>query len=566
MLVVLTVMLGFLGLLYIRYSWTSANQAPTVQAGVVVLAMFLLSLAFFRILIKNEVVKEERRKLILANEEILKAKTTYQDMFEKSQAIMMLIEVESGKIVDANKAAYKFYGYTIEQLKTMNISEINALKQPEILRKMASAQTQQCAYFEFQHQLASGELKDVEVFSSPIRINDQMYLYSIINDVTQKNTLEKTIKQAQENFKTFFNTIDDLLYVVDKGGIIMHVNRTVCKRLCYSEDELIGKPVLLVHPKNRREEMENMVNDLLSGEVDYCPIPAITKYGQEIPVELHITEGEWNGEVVTFGVMKDISAITKSEEKFSKAFNSASILMAIATLKDGFYLDVNDTFLETLGFYKEEVIGKSSTELNIYLDKEPGSTAGGVNNLEVSIKGRDGSVHTVIYNAETVTIGEIPCLLNSYTDITQRKKIEEELTKSEQKYKLLFTAMNDAFSHQSVLYDELGQPIDFRFITVNPSFGTMNGLKAEEIIGKTATEVLSGVYPAEIETFCRTALAGKSVHFNTFSRRLNKYLEVKAYCPSPQEFATIFTDITERVENEKNIQYLNYHDVVDRII
>jgi len=544
--------------------WSNAILYQTVQAGIVVLTLFLLILSLLRISIKNEAVEQERRKLSQANEEIVKAKTTYQDMFEKSQAIMILVEGESGKLINANKAACEFYGYTLEQLKTMNISEINSLAQPEILHKMALAQTQQCSYFEFRHRLASGEYKDVEVFSSPIRINDQMYLYSIVNDVTQRKTLEKTIRQAHENFKNFFNSIDDLLYVVDKQGVIKHVNNTVCVRLGYSEEELIGKSVLLMHPENRREEVTKFVIDLLSGKLDYCPLPAITKHGQENPVELRITAGEWNGEPVTFWVMKDISAITRSEEKFSKAFNSASVLMAITTLKDGRYLNVNDTFLKTLEYDREDVIGKRASDLNLYTDvnQEQCAAAGKVQNLEVSIRGQNGTVYTVIYNAEPIMIGETPCLLKSLTDITKRKEVEEKLIKSEQKYKLLFNAMNDAFSHHCIICDEFGKPIDFRIITANPSFETMTGLKSEAIIGKTASEILPDVAQAMIDLYGRVVLTGESVHFNFFSKNSNKYFEVKAYSLSPHEFATIFMDITERIENEKNIEYLNYHDVL----
>ena len=270
----------------------------------------------------------------------------------------------------------------------------------------------------------------------------------------------------------------------------------------------------------------------------------------------------------TFGVRKDISEITKSEEKFSKAFNSATVLMAIVTLEDWRYIDINDTFLETLGYEREEIIGKRSSDLNIYLDSDRRvinkaiESNGKVRNLEVSVKGRDASVHTCIYNAESITIGEIPCLIKSLTDITKRKEIEEELIKSEKKYKLLFSSMNDAFSHQSIICDELEKPIDYRFITVNPSFENMTGLKSETIIGKTATEVLSGVDQSILDIYGRVALTGEQVHFNTFSLKLKKYFEVKAYSPSFNEFATVFMDITERIENEKNISYLNYHDVL----
>ena len=507
--------------------------------------------------------KEYEESLRQAMEATERAKTTYQDMFHKSHAIMLLLEVESGKLINANNAACDFYGYTIEQLKTMNISEINPLKQPEIFQKMALAKTQKHPYFEFQHRLASGEVREVEVFASPLRVNEQLYLYSIINDITQRKTLEKAIKQANENFETFFNSINDLLYVVDfQTTKIMHVNSSVCEKLGYSKDEIIGKSVLLMHPENRRAEIKDFVMSLLSHDLEYCSIPVITKYGQEISVELRITAGEWNGEPVNFGVMKDISAITRSEEKFSKAFNSASAMMAITTLADGRYLNVNDTFLKTLGYTRSEVIGKSASDFNLYLEREQRAPEGMMHNLEVSLKAQDGSVYTCIYNAETITVGETPCLLKAFTDITQRKAIEDKLIKSEQKYKSLFNEMNDVFCHCSIICDELGKPIDYQFIAANHSVETMTGLKPEAIIGKTATEILPNFDQSVIGIFGEVALTGNAIHFDTFFKSLNKYYEVKAYSPSPKEFATLFSDITERVEIENNIHYLSYHDTL----
>lgn len=181
--------------------WNRNLLNYTAQAGAIVLTLFLLILALFRIFIKNEVVEEERRKLVIANEEIVRAKTTYQDMFDKSQAIMLLIEEETGKIVHANQAACEFYGYSNEQINTMNISEINSLGQPEILEKMTLAKTQQCSYFEFQHRLASGEFREVEVFSSPIRVNDRIFLYSIINDVTERKKIEEQKEKTEQELK-----------------------------------------------------------------------------------------------------------------------------------------------------------------------------------------------------------------------------------------------------------------------------------------------------------------------------------------------------------------------------
>ena len=136
----------------------------------------------------------------------------------------------------------------------------------------------------------------------------------------------------------------------------------------------------------------------------------------------------------------------------------------------------------------------------------------------------------------------------------------EVLKKSEQKYRLLFTEMNEAFSHHKIICDELGKPIDYRFISANTSFEKMTGLRADDIIGKTVKEVLPNTEQSWIEIYGNVALKGESVHFESHTKELNKYYEVKAYRPAPEEFATIFTDITERKKKDEDILYLNYHD------
>ncbi|MDQ7097132.1 diguanylate cyclase [Desulfosporosinus sp. PR] len=255
------------------------------------------------------------------------------------------------------------------------------------------------------------------------------------------------------------------------------------------------------------------------------------------------------------------------DEMFFRVFKSASVLMAIKKLEDCRYLDVNETFLKTLGLERGEVIGKKSADLKIYAWEFAGAgdnlAAGGRGpSSEISVKGQDGLMHTCIRSAMPLMLGETPCLLEIMMDISEHKAQEEELRKSEQKYKLLFRELSDAFSYQSIICDELGNPVDFRFINVNRSFEKMTGLKLKDIVGKTATEVFPGVNQAIVKICGRVALTGEPLLFNTFSSALNKYLEIRAYSPSFKEFATVLRDITGRLEKEKDIDYWNYHDVL----
>lgn len=201
-----------------------------------------------------------------------------------------------------------------------------------------------------------------------------------------------------------------MLFVLDTEGKIIHINDTVCEKLEYSKEELIGKTIRILHKENRGEDADKIFVDLSSGIKERSYIPMATKSGHEIPVEIRNVMGRWNGQTVCFGVVKDVSELTKSEEKFSKAFNSASDLMAITTIADGCYLDVNDTFLKTLSFIREEVIGKRTAELNLYSEADQKAideilaARGRVDNFEVYINRRDGTRVPGIYCIEQIML------------------------------------------------------------------------------------------------------------------------------------------------------------------
>ncbi|MDO8841994.1 PAS domain S-box protein, partial [Methanocalculus sp.] len=134
-------------------------------------------------------------------------------------------------------------------------------------------------------------------------------------------------------------------------------------------------------------------------------------------------------------------------------------------------------------------------------------------------------------------------LLESYHALTLQ---QEYLRKSEERYRHLFSNLTSGFAvHEIVLGDD-GLPSDYRFLEVNPAFEEMTGLKAEDLIGRTVLEVLPGTEPYWIEMYGRVAMTGESIHFEEYSREIQKYFTVSAYSPQPGLFATLFLDITER--------------------
>ena len=118
----------------------------------------------------------------------------YKRLFMDSNAVQLIIDAETAQIVDANGAASRYYGYSQEKLKTMKMSSIMTQSPKEIQSEMTRSRSENRAYFHFRHRLASGAIRDVEAYSSPLRVHDRNLVYAIIHDVTERHRMEQQIK------------------------------------------------------------------------------------------------------------------------------------------------------------------------------------------------------------------------------------------------------------------------------------------------------------------------------------------------------------------------------------
>ncbi|HAN79222.1 MAG TPA: hypothetical protein DCQ31_16370, partial [Bacteroidales bacterium] len=132
-------------------------------------------------------------------------------------------------------------------------------------------------------------------------------------------SIEKKLEQAHLNYETFFNTIDDFIYVFDDFGRLIHTNNSVITRLGYTKLQLAKLTVFSLFPKNKQNEIFRLFGaNKISDEV--LTIPLVNKFGHHIPVETKFKQGFWNGIAVFFGISKDISEILISKQKFASAF------------------------------------------------------------------------------------------------------------------------------------------------------------------------------------------------------------------------------------------------------
>ncbi len=136
-----------------------------------------------------------------AEADLRESEERYRSLFENNHAVMLLIEPESGKFFDVNPAAERYYGYSRHELRNMKITDINTLSSSAVIQEMQHAKLQEQTRFFFRHRLRGGEIRDVEVFSGPIRANRQELLYSIVHDITDRKRAEAALRLSEETLR-----------------------------------------------------------------------------------------------------------------------------------------------------------------------------------------------------------------------------------------------------------------------------------------------------------------------------------------------------------------------------
>jgi PAS domain S-box-containing protein len=145
----------------------------------------------------EDITDRKRAEEALRDSEVL-----YRNLFENHAAVKLIIDPDTGNIVDVNEAAVNYYGWSHERLQQMKIQDINTLSSKEIKAAIEEVRTKKRISFEFRHRRADGSIRDVEVLSSKIEVKGKEFLHSIVHDVTDRKRAEddllKTLKQLQE--------------------------------------------------------------------------------------------------------------------------------------------------------------------------------------------------------------------------------------------------------------------------------------------------------------------------------------------------------------------------------
>ena len=180
--------------------------------------------------------------------EIVDEKRRYRQIFENIQAVKLIINPENGAIVEANNSAVDFYGYPREELTAMKISDIDTLPEKSIASVLKNKRLRDKPFLTFSHRLASGEIRQVEAYSGPIKLGDDILLHVIIHDVTERRLAEEGLFKNQKILSDTLESISDGFFSLDNQMTVTYFNAAAERLLGEGTSDLVGRDLLEAVP------------------------------------------------------------------------------------------------------------------------------------------------------------------------------------------------------------------------------------------------------------------------------------------------------------------------------
>lgn len=271
----------------------------------------------------------------------------YRSLFHNNNAIQIIVNSDTGEIVDANSAACEFYGHSSCEIKQIKIWNIDDSNEGVLRKQLNEIYNKSSDSVEMVHRRFDGQLREMEVFCGCVSFNGDKFLHMIIHDVTERKRIERGLIESENRFRLFVESAPDGV-LVEMDGIFAYVNRKTVELFgVSSEYDLLGKPIEAFFPKKRRKGVLAFVKRLnvLKKPVSLLNETIESKDGTEVAVEISAVPFNLGGEAGAIIFFHDISKRRKLEDEkiyFEAQLRQKQKLESIGVLAGGVAHEINN--------------------------------------------------------------------------------------------------------------------------------------------------------------------------------------------------------------------------------
>ncbi len=414
--------------------------------------------------------------------------------------------------------------------------------------------------------LSDGTRKFLKGSSIVRRTGEGLLFDGLLFDITDEQRVKEALYKNEGILRSTLESVEDAILIVDKNRVITHYNANYKNLFSFAKDvlsETEHKPYIdsaqntLINPDGFIER----ISEIYSSKENSKDILNFKdgRIIERLSFPLYIKEN-FGGRVWTF---RDITFQEKEKEKlelFKKSIDNSTDAVYWLT-EEGNFIYVNEIACKNLGYQRDELCSLSIIDIDPDLTqdkyksfwddcqnyKEKGNVSQYFDSLH---QRKDGSVYPVNVSVHHFWVEEKEYHIANIRDISERKREEEILRKSEEKFRKLFENMTNSFALIKVFFDDKNNPVDYHYLDVNPVFEKISDLPGSALVSKSVRELYPDTEEYWFQLFGDVVKTGKPRHDVFYSVVLDRYIETYVYYTEKDNCAAIFNDVTDRKRNE----------------
>ena len=448
---------------------------------------------------------------------LTESESRFKTLFEKHSSVMLIIDPETGSIIDANQAAAEFYGWPIDTLKQKQLQELTISAPEEVTSQMEKFKAAEQRHQSYSHRLANGIIRDVDVFSCPVTFQGKTLLYSIINDITERRLAEQALLSSERKFRSITEQMAEMVFVTDSRGALTYISPASEQLLDVLPYEAIGHIFTEYLAEQEISRALALFQDTLTQNLStrVNEFKFIKRNGSIFEGEVHYQYYKDHESSGMIGLIQDITdrkqhehESQESQQFLASIYDAVNYSIFVVDVGDdgGFrFKGINPMHEKLTGFNNVDIRGKTPEELF-----EPEVARAVSHNYEACI--REG--RTIQYEEALPFLGKMSWwetalnpvrndagyiyrIIGTSKNITERKQVYAQLKK--------MSAAVEQSPAVVVITDPMGN-IEY----VNPMFTEHTGYSAEEARGHNPRILQSGLVPKALyRDLWQTILSGK---------------------------------------------------------